>query len=103
MRENKADEAKKTQTKRRRDAVVSQFGSWCGSLTLHALGLILLIVAISREAQDGGFGGERRTDEIGIVFTESVEDAGGEENAEPASETNATDVPQRTEEKRAEE
>lgn len=98
MRENKADEAKRTGTKRRRDAFLSWCGSWFGSLTLHALGLILLIVAISREAQDGGFGGERRTDEVGIVFSDSVEDAGGEENAETAPEATATDAPQTPEE-----
>lgn len=97
MRENKAVEAQKTQGKRRRDALVSWLGSWCGSLTLHALGLILLIVAVSRETRDGGFGDERQTDEIGIVFTDSVEDAGGEENASETSEATATDAPQTSE------
>ena len=102
MRENKADGAKRTGTKRRRDAFLSWCGSWFGSLTLHALGLILLIIAISREAQDGGFGGERRTDEVGIVFSDPVEDAGGEENADPASEATATDARQTPEESRTE-
>lgn len=103
MRENKAVEEKTTKAKRRRDAIVSWCGSWCGSLTLHALGLLLLIIAISRDARDGGFGGERQTDEVGIVFSDSVEDAGGEENAEPATEATATDVPQTTETPREEE
>lgn len=102
MRENKAVEAKRTQAKRRRDAFLSWCGSWCGSLTLHALGLILLIIAISRDAQDGGFGGERQTDEVGIVFRDAVEDAGGEENADPAAEATATDAPQTPEESRTE-
>ncbi|MBR4833790.1 MAG: hypothetical protein IKU86_05575, partial [Thermoguttaceae bacterium] len=68
MRERKGDEEKRTEAKRRRDAIFSWLGSWGGSLTLHALVLILLIVAIKQGAEDDGFGGERRTDEIGVVF-----------------------------------
>ncbi len=92
MREIKSDEGKRTEAKRRRDAIFSWIGSWGGSLTLHALVLILLIIAIKQGAEDGGFGGERRTDEIGLVFTDADEDAGGEETAQ-AAETNANEAP----------
>lgn len=100
MREFKGDEGKKTEAKRRRDAIFSLLGSWGGSLSLHALGLILLIIAIRQGTQEGGFGGERRTDEIGIVFTDDVdEDAGGNEAA-VAAETSSNDAPRLTEDPR---
>lgn len=64
-------------------AVVEWCGSSFGSICLHAFALALLFLAFRSSGEDGSGGSSRTTDEVGIVFRESLSAT----PSEPLSET----------------
>ncbi len=89
--ETESDATRQKSARRKRDAFFSWLGSGFGSLTLHALVFIVLFWAISSGARRDGVRGSRQTDEIGIVFSDELDDPGGGSAAE-SSPTNAEDA-----------
>lgn len=76
------DATRRDSTRRKRDAFFSWLGSGFGSLTLHALVFAVLFWAISAGTRTDGARGSRQTDEIGIVFSDELDDSGGGATAE---------------------
>ena len=71
---------------KRLTAIREWFSSSLGSIVLHAIVLLLLVWAISSD-RDGTFRGERRTDEVGIVLSDSKAPAEANDSSDPSGES----------------